>query len=183
MDIRVILLLTLGLAGTIANSTQQTNSNVKPLSERSESETKQNEETSPNNGEQEQKKVTNLLETTAITADEDSLTHAGGSIDILLQETFSPDNLLAQSDISFDDLPDTPIMDNILYRTALANKVQDEIMETAEGFVPIPIFRKRQKARRRFATRRNFLRNPYRRNPYFFYPYYGYYHPSSLRFY
>ncbi|XP_030041209.1 uncharacterized protein LOC115456328 [Manduca sexta] len=74
-----------------------------------------------------------------------------------------------------------PIFDDS-YRFVSMNKVQDEIMETAAGFAPLPFFRKRQKPRRRYVTRRNFRRNPYR-NAHFFYPYYGfYYNPSSLRY-
>ena len=69
------------------------------------------------------------------------------------------------------------------YRYAPVHKKQDEDLETAAGFVPITIFRRRQKPRRRFATRRNFMKNPYRKF-HLFNPYYAYYYgPSSLGFY
>lgn len=79
-----------------------------------------------------------------------------------------------------DEVPEPQIFnpyteDNVII------KEPGEIMETAEGFVPIPIIRNRQKQRRRFVNRRNFQRYPFRRF-HFFYPY-PFYHPSSLRYY
>ncbi|VVC92186.1 unnamed protein product [Leptidea sinapis] len=69
------------------------------------------------------------------------------------------------------------------YRNDVIERNADEIMDTAAGFVPIPIIR-RQKPKRRFATRRYFRRNPYPYRRYQFYsPYYGFYRPSSLRYY
>nr|XP_034832149.1 uncharacterized protein LOC117988961 [Maniola hyperantus] len=71
------------------------------------------------------------------------------------------------------------------YYNDVVYKDPNEIMDTAAGFVPIPIFRKKQKQapRRRYATRR-YNRRPYAsRRQYYFYPYYRYYRPSSLRYY
>ncbi|CAG4965169.1 unnamed protein product [Parnassius apollo] len=75
------------------------------------------------------------------------------------------------------------IFDSFSDVNEMLNKDPEEIMETAAGFVPIPIMRNRHKPRRRFATRRNFRRNPYPfRRFYFYYPY-PFYHYGSLRFY
>lgn len=85
-----------------------------------------------------------------------------------------------QSDINIDY--SFPVADDS-YRYTPVSKIQDEIMETAAGFVPLTIFRRRQNPRRRFAIRRNFKKNPYRKF-HLFYPNYAYYYgPSSLRFY
>ncbi|XP_045773083.1 uncharacterized protein LOC123872681 [Maniola jurtina] len=77
------------------------------------------------------------------------------------------------------------VKDGDYYYNDVVFKDPNEIMDTAAGFVPIPIFRKKQKQapRRRYATRR-YNRRPYAsRRQYYFYPYYRYYRPSSLRYY
>lgn len=102
----------------------------------------------------------------------DFLPHAGTPIDLLSQVSM-PD--------SFED--NFPV-NEIPFRDAPINTIQDEIMETAAGFVPTPlVFRRKNKPRRRFANRRHFRPNPFRRKFHFFYPYYGFYQPSSLRYY
>lgn len=64
----------------------------------------------------------------------------------------------------------------------IVNKDPDEIMDTAAGFVPIPIIRNRRKQNKRVSTRRNFKRRPYLYRRFYYYPY-SFYYPSSLRFY
>ncbi|CAB3221813.1 unnamed protein product [Arctia plantaginis] len=75
-------------------------------------------------------------------------------------------------------------MTHYLFRNALESRIQDEIMASAKGFAPLPIFsfRRKQNPRRRFAIRRRYNRYPYRRF-HSAYPYYAFYRPSSLRFY
>lgn len=187
-----VIFLTLGVVSVIAVPTQTTTNT--PLS--NESEAKQNEKTE-NNGVSEQKKVPSDLDLTT-----ESVKYLEGNVDIVIEETFSPgtednypikDFLLEENgnlvndfmpeDNGFiDDVPDSTLTDDNLLRNVLLNRVKDEIMETAEGFVPLPLpFRRRQQAHRRFDNRRYYRRNnPYlRRRPHFFYPYYGYYRPGS----
>ncbi|XP_041979349.1 uncharacterized protein LOC121733223 [Aricia agestis] len=90
----------------------------------------------------------------------------------------------------YDSIDDdyVPMQESDFYYKDLMERDPNEIMDTAAGFVPIPILKKRkQKPRRKFANRRYFRRpnprpNPYRRH-YYYYPYYRYYYPGSLRFY
>ncbi|XP_039752947.1 uncharacterized protein LOC120628578 [Pararge aegeria] len=107
------------------------------------------------------------------------------AIDNSQQDYFNNDfNLKEQIDTSLEDDFEL-VKESDYYYNDLISKDPNEIMQTAAGFVPIPIFRKKQKhtPRRQYATRR-YNRRPYasRRN-YFFYPYYSYYRPSSLRYY
>lgn len=192
-----VIFLTLGLVSVIAVPTQTTTNT--PLS--NDSEAKQHEKTE-NNGVSEQKKVPSDLDFTT-----ESVKYLEGNVDIVIEETFKPgteenyptsDFILEQNgnpigdfipedNGSIDDVPDSPLTDNLL-RNVFLDKIKDEVMDTAEGFVPVPVpFRRRQQARRRFANRRYFTRNPFlrrrnpylRRSPYFYYPYFGFYHPGT----
>lgn len=182
MKTSVIFLFILGLGGVFTASIQTSN---EPGTESISSGTDLNEETDKGTSEQNTIKSIETIETTTITADEDTGNHNNGQLDILIEQTYSPDtDYVPQSDIYLDDIPEVPISNDNFYPNPLFNKIQDEIMETAEGFLPVPIFRKRQQARRRYASRRFFRRNPYPyRRPFYFYPYYGFYRPSSLRYY
>lgn len=196
-----VIFLTLGVVSVIAVPTQTTTNT--PLS--NDSEVKQHEETE-NNGVSEQKKVPSDLDFTT-----ENVKYLEGNVDIVIEETFKPESqenypitdfILGQNvnpindfmpddNGSIDDVPDSPLTDNNLLRNVLLDKIKDEVMETAEGFVPVPLpFRRRQPTRRRFANRRYFQRNPYirrspylRRSPYFYYPYYGFYHPGTRYYY
>ncbi|XP_014358168.2 uncharacterized protein LOC106710590 [Papilio machaon] len=95
-----------------------------------------------------------------------------------------PNELIAPepaTTVIYEDEVQEPQIFNPYIEDNVIIKEPGEIMETAAGFVPIPIIRNRQKQRRRFVTRRNFQRYPFRRF-HFFYPY-PFYHPSSLRYY
>lgn len=196
-----VIFLTLGVVSVIAVPTQTTTNT--PLS--NDSVVKQDEKTE-NNGVSEQKKVPSDLDFTT-----ENVKYLEGNVDIVIEETLKPgsqenypitDFILEQNvnpindfmpddNGSIDDVPDSPLTDSNLLRNVLLDKIKDEVMETAEGFVPVPLpFRRRQQARRRFANRRYFRRNPYirrspylRRSPYFYYPYYGFYHPSTRYYY
>ncbi|XP_049873544.1 uncharacterized protein LOC126372063 [Pectinophora gossypiella] len=190
MNIHVMLVLTLGLVGAldIPKQTVSTNSQL-PLSG-SESEDKHDEKISSiGDSEHKETKVETTPENT------EALKNTG-RLEIIIEETFSPDELVLPKidDVPQNgailDVPETTYMDSDLGSDVLVNKVEGEIMETAAGFVPIPIIRKRQHARRRLArphkparpSRRYFMKNPYW-TPYYLYPYYGFYRPSSLRYY
>lgn len=100
-------------------------------------------------------------------------------------EEFNNDqfNLEENIDTNFENDFEIVNADDYVYNDVIY-KDPNEIMDTAAGFVPIPIIRKRKKQTpRRQATRRN-NRRPYAsRRHYYFYPYYRYYRPSSLRYY
>lgn len=101
-----------------------------------------------------------------------SLIPAGFEDDFPLPSPFT------DTDVPLRDAEDIPLQD------APVSTIQDEIMETAAGFIPTPlVFKRKNKPRRRFPNRRFFRPNPFRRK-FHFYPYYGYgfYRPSSLRF-
>lgn len=185
----IAIFLTLGVVSVIAVPTQTTTNT--PLS--NDSAAKQNEKTE-NNVVSEQNKVPSDLDSTT-----KSVNYLDGSVDIVFEGTFNPvtqdnyqinDFVLEENgnpindfmpeDDSIRRVPDSPLIDNLV-RNVMLNKVNDEIMETAEGFIPVPLpFRKRSQARRRFSQRRQYKRtNPhYRRRPYFYYPRYGYYYPG-----
>ncbi|CAH2096313.1 unnamed protein product [Euphydryas editha] len=94
-------------------------------------------------------------------------------------------NLQDPSDASLDEIIPPNDAD---YYNEIINKDPNEIMDTAAGFLPIPIFKRKQKNRKQVPIRRRF-RNPYfyRRSfpqrRFYFQPYYSYYHPSSFGFY
>lgn len=93
-------------------------------------------------------------------------------------EDFVPESSLQGDSEAFQGLSAGGYFDDLSTK-----KIQDEIMQTAAGFAPLPFLRRRQKPRKHFAMRRNFKKNPHRR-VHFFYPYYySFYRPSSLRFY
>lgn len=192
-----VIFLTLGVVGVTAVPTQTTTNT--PLS--NDSQVKQHEKTE-NNGLSEQKKVPSDLDLTT-----ENVKYLEGNVDIVIEEMFKPgtqendptadfifeqngnpiNDFMPEDNSSMDDVPESPLTDNNLLRNVLLEKIKDEVMETAEGFVPVPLpFRRRQQARRRFANRRYFRRNPYlrrrpylRRSPYFYYPYYGFYYPGA----
>lgn len=101
-------------------------------------------------------------------------------------EEFNNDqfNLEENIDTNFENEFEIVNADDYVYNDVIY-KDPNEIMDTAAGFVPIPIIRKRKKQtpRRQTPTRR-YNRRPYAsRRQYYFYPYYRYYRPSSLRYY
>lgn len=195
-----VIFLTLGVVGVIAVPIQTTTNT--PLS--NDPEAKQHEKTETN-AVTEQKKAPNDIDSST-----ENVKYLEGNVDIVIEETFKPgtqenypttdfileqnenpiNNFMTEDDISIDDVPGSPLTDTNLLRNVFLDKIKDEVMETAEGFVPVPLpFRRRQMPRRRFANRRYFTGNPYlrqrpflRRRPYFYYPYYGFYHPGT-RFY
>ncbi|XP_072948813.1 uncharacterized protein [Epargyreus clarus] len=176
----VFLVLTIGLVGVIAKPKEQSAPEPEPVPKDSNSEEKSEKNTIhiTNNG---------LADDTAINEipiDTDKESNYGASIDIFMEE-----NIKKPADV-FLDLVNEPNFDSELpienddIYTDVLNKDPNEIMDTAAGFVPIPIFRNKQKAKRRFATRRQFRRKPSpRRRIFFFYPTYGFYPYNSFRFY
>lgn len=120
-------------------------------------------------------------------------TFGDGLVDVVIEEDPVPSGDIEQTynATPYQSTPDiqSPVgnglsMANYLYRNALESRIQDEIMASAKGFAPLPIFsfRRKQNTRRRFAIRRRYNRYPYRRF-HSAYPYYAFYRPSSLRFY
>ncbi|XP_026761698.2 uncharacterized protein LOC113520537 [Galleria mellonella] len=184
MKMQVIILLVVCVVSAIADpiSKQKLSvDNKEPLSERKATETKHSEGLL-NNVEPEQKNdavgtdfVTNVNDENGEYRDSNTQIIIE-SIDSSVDEVTSPSPMLIDNDIA---------LNGDIYSNTLVNN-PDEIMETAAGFVPIPIFSKRQKARRRFATRPHFKRNPYAykyRETQYYYPYYRFYYPSSLNYY
>lgn len=148
----------------------------------------QNKEDTPNKvklEELEKKEVT--TEIYSLESVSENANNGDASVELVIQENvvspfdqFGPPELLPED--SFDNFRGLPVGEDIDEKFSLIN-MQDEIMETAAGFAPLPFLRRRQKPRKHFASRRNFNKNPHRRF-HFFYPYYyTFYRPSSLRFY
>ncbi|KAI5644338.1 hypothetical protein NE865_03707 [Phthorimaea operculella] len=180
----------LGLVGAFEVSKQTEVTNQTPLSE-SESDTKHDVTSTPSDSVKENAQVINDNVNKGIKD-----TQASGQMEIIIEEivkpnefvptenAFIPPNDFVQTENQFipNDIEESPFIDNSF---PLQTNIQDEMMETAEGFVPLPIpFRRRQQARRRFTrpNRRYFRKNPYR-TPYYMYPYRSFYYPSSLRYY
>lgn len=192
-----VIFLTIGVVTVIAVPVQITTNT--PLT--NDPEAKQHEKTE-NNGVSEQKKISSDSDSTT-----ENVKYLEGNVDIVIEETFKPgtqgnypitdlifeqnenpiNDFMAENNVSIDGVPDRPLTDDNLLRNVFLDKIKDEIMETAEGFVPVPLpFRRRQQPRRRFANRRFFTRNPYlrrspylHRKPFFYFPYYGFYHPGT----
>ncbi|CAH0715647.1 unnamed protein product, partial [Brenthis ino] len=154
-----------------------------------------NDEALSNNSETEQK---NDETSVSIEPVEQELPKFEETVNIVIEDVENQDEVLDLNEPATDNplalqIPDVdnfeedfiPMRDEDFLYNDLIHKDPNEIMDTAAGFVPIPIFRKKkkpQKPRQPFASRRYFRRPyPYRRL-YYFYPYYRYY-PSSLRFY
>ena len=135
-------------------------------------------------------------ETAAIESFQEDLPKFDEDINIIIEEN-NPDKILEVGPATDNTLilPDNnvlsfdneivPMRDDDYYYNDLINRDPSEIMDTAAGFVPIPIFRKKHKSRKPqkpYVSRRYFKRPYAYRRYYYFYPYYGYY-PSSLRYY
>lgn len=196
MKLLISLILTAGVASVIANPVTQEESiiiaNEPPLTETSESEIKI-EDAVVNKNDPEPTKVEIISEEQLVPEPsivEEAPKFDNGEIDIVIEESVTPLEVVSdeQNEVKIDDddylHPGDQLIDNIL-----AERIKDEIMDTAEGFAPLPLqLRKkhRQPARRRFAIRRRYPAYPYPYTPYrrisYYNPYY-YYRPSSLRFY
>lgn len=179
MKSAVILMLTLGLVGAIAKPAEQLGPETLPkIKPNCDTEQKTEESAIINNS--------GLAGDTAINEipiDIENGSNYGASLDILMEESIRKpaDTFLDLVEPNIDS--DLPIQSDDMY-TDILNKDPNEIMDTAAGFVPIPIFRNKQKAKRRFATRRQFRRKPNsHRRIFFFYPSYGFYPYNSLTYY
>lgn len=111
----------------------------------------------------------------------------GGEVDIVIEETVTPLKAMsdAQNEIQIDADDYLPTGNKGIDQI-VADRIKDEIMQTAAGFAPIPYFRKKNKRpSTRFPSRRHSQRYPYAiyRSYPFYYPYYRVYRPSSLRYY
>ncbi|KAJ8722008.1 hypothetical protein PYW08_004410 [Mythimna loreyi] len=167
------------------------NDNQTPVSDTSELEVKiELEDTTINKNDPEPIKVEVIREEILPAPDTsgDSTNFGDGEVDIVIEESVSPLEVISdeQNEINIDD-DDYLYPGNQLIDSILADRIKEEIMETAAGFAPPPFLKKRRKqpARRRFAIRRRYQSYPYapyRRLPYYN-PYYRFYRPSSLRFY
>lgn len=180
MKTTIILVLTLGLAlaDPISKQTDSVDANQPASLNCSESETKHNEETKSNKGVSEQKNQVNEN----FNPIGDDVEEQTSSVEVFIEEALDFPTGLASADNAVLDENNVSLTDD-LYVNEIIEKTPDEIMETAAGFVPLPIIRRRQKPRRRPATRRHFVTKPYRRFYYAYPYYYGYYRPSSLRYY
>lgn len=96
-------------------------------------------------------------------------------------------NLEDQSDSNADEI--IPPNDADYYNNEIINKDPNEIMDTAAGFHPPTLFKRKQKHRKQVSIRRRF-RNPYlyrrsfpQRRFYYFQPYYSYFRSSPFGFY
>ncbi|KAF9418827.1 hypothetical protein HW555_004494 [Spodoptera exigua] len=198
MKLLISLILTAGVASVIANPvtlvTQEENINIAnepSLTETSVSEINTQDATVPKS-DPEPTKVEIVTEELVPEPNivEEVPKFDNGEVDIVIEESVTPLEVVADEQnevkIDADDYlhPGDQLIDNIL-----AERIKDEIMDTAEGFAPLPLqLRKkhRQPARRRFAIRRRYPAYPYPYTPYrrisYYNPYY-YYRPSSLRFY
>ncbi|KAM3965146.1 uncharacterized protein ACR2FA_000539 [Aphomia sociella] len=188
MKTRTIILLALGLVGAISVGADPISKqnlsahNKQPLSESNHTETKLNDGSLLYKAETEQKN--DAVPTITATNIKDENGYSDSNVQIIIESIDGPTEELTQSQPMY--MNNDIALNEDLYSDKLVDNGPDEIMETAAGFVPIPIFRKRQKARRRFATRRHFIRNPYAytyRGLHYYYPYYGFYRPSSLKYY
>ncbi|XP_059050135.1 uncharacterized protein LOC131845112 [Achroia grisella] len=187
MKMRAIMLLAVCLTSGIADSISKQKlsaDNKQPLSETKPRETKHSNEALLNNVEPEQKKDVITINSAA-NMNDDNGEYSDSNVQIIIESIDSPaEEMPSKSESVFINNEIALNSDN--YRDTYIDSDPNEIMETAAGFVPIPIFRKRQNARRRFATRRHFKRNPYPytyKRLYYYYPYYGFYYPSSLKYY
>lgn len=171
----VIVLLSLGLVGALANTIQSDNNN-KALPEPSDSETKH--EDTLNKTEQKDP-VVSFVDTGLLNGDE-----RNGEVSITIEQDLVPPPVdLAQdppTEAYITDISEFPIEDNNFYRT-LPDGYEDEIMDVAANWVPVPIFRRQKhKAHRRFFGPKHFIQNPYRR--FHYYPYHAFYRPRPYFF-
>ncbi|XP_038209765.1 uncharacterized protein LOC119830723 [Zerene cesonia] len=105
------------------------------------------------------------------------------TVDIVIEENIKTPLDALIPEMPDVDLDETAIGDEEILYNDVVNRDPSEIMDTAAGFVPIPIIKRRQKPQKRYGLRRHFLRNPHRRYQHFYpYYYYRYYRPSSLRY-
>lgn len=192
-----IILLLVGIVCAFANPVSKpeelSNDKEPPLSEPTELEvTVEVEDATLNKSDPEPIKVEVISEEIVREPDinTDITKYGDGEVDIVIEESATPlEEVISdeQNEIPIDDddylYPGDQLVNNII-----AERIQDEIMETAAGFAPPPFLRKRhrQPPRRRFAIRRKFQSYPYapyRRLPFYNPYYYTFYRPSSLRFY
>lgn len=199
MKLLISLILTAGVASVIASPVTQEESIIiakeSPLTEPSESEIKL-EDATVNKSDPEPTKIEIITEQLVPEPSivEEAPKFDNGEVDIVIEESVvTPLDVVSdeENEVKIDDddylHPGDQLIDNIL-----AERIKDEIMDTAEGFAPLPLqLRKkhRQPARHRFAIRRRYPAYPYPYTPYtpyrrisYYNPYY-YYRPSSLRFY
>lgn len=180
MKITVLLVLTLGIVGVIAKPKEQLSPEPVPKNQKNcdpEQKTEENAVDINENG------LTGDTAVNEVPFDFENGSNYGATIDNLMEESIKKPadvflDLVEDSDIDSE----FPIQSDDIY-TDVVNRDPNEIMDTAAGFVPIPIFRNKQKSKRRFATRRQFRRKPAHRRIFFFYPSYGFYPYSSLRYY
>ncbi|CAG9561912.1 unnamed protein product [Danaus chrysippus] len=198
MKNHIILLLALGLGSVVAESVLIQDGDKKLLlSESNDSGTNHKEE-HENNNETEQKNVNNI----SVESLQKQQQNNDEFVNIVIEESVDTTNTEAPFDLQESLLFDiqgnnvmnyddeyVPMQEEDYFFSDIVNKDPNELMDTASGFVPIPIFRRHQKNRKRYPNlqaKRRFYRRPYNYNPYrrfYFYPYYQYYRPSSLRFY
>ncbi|XP_047991607.1 uncharacterized protein LOC125230489 isoform X1 [Leguminivora glycinivorella] len=175
----VIVLLSLGLVGALANTIQSDNNN-KALPEPSDSETKHEGEDILNKTEQKEP-VVSFVDTGLINDGD-----RNGEVSITIEEDLVPPPVeIAQdpaAEVYITDVPEFPIEDNF-YKTLpdSPDTYEDEIMDVAANWVPVPIFRRQKhKAHRRFFGPKHFTQNPYRR--FYYYPYHAFYRPRPYFF-
>lgn len=193
MKTPIILLLTLGLAiaDPISKQIVSADNNHAHSTKCNESVSKHNEETTSNKGDSEQKKQ--VIHPTIIGDTGGDVEMQIPNVEVIVEEAidlpgdFSSEIVSELFPYDSDEAAEAEVDE---FSNEIEEKNPDEIMETAAGFVPLPIIRRRKKPQNRFATRRHFKRQPYyyypsyyRRSPYYYSPYYAFYRPSSLRYY
>ncbi|XP_013186844.1 uncharacterized protein LOC106132075 [Amyelois transitella] len=193
MNKRVIWLMTLVLASVLADPTSKqkvSSDNNQPLSQSTSEEAKHDDKPLLNKTDSEQK---NQITNTNVKTREDAANIEDSNVELIInvEETIDPveEQFPQIQDVLNIDDGDFKILDREDFnRDEAMESNPDEIMQTAAGFVPVPIirkFRQKQKARRRVATRRQFKRHPRPYTPWrYLYPYsyYSFYRPSSLRY-
>lgn len=196
MKNHIILLLALGLGSAAAESVLIQDGDKKLLLSESNDSGTNHKEGPANNNETEQKNVNNISVESLQKQNNDDF------VNIVIEESVETTNTEAPFDLqesllfdiqgnnvmNFDDQY-VPMQEEDYFFSDIVNKDPNELMDTASGFVPIPIFRRHKKNRKKYPNmqaKRRYYRRPYTYNPYrrfYFYPYYQYYRPSSLRFY
>ncbi|XP_053609519.1 uncharacterized protein LOC128674713 [Plodia interpunctella] len=186
MNNRVILLVACGLVSALADPTTKQKvptDNNQPLSQSTGEEAKHQEQLFNKSDSEQRNEVTNT---------NDQIREDGDAIfQIYVEETIDPVEEhypQMQNELSIDDDTFTILDREDLNRDEVMESNTDEIMQTAAGFIPVPIikkFRQKQPARRRVAARRQYRRpqpHPHHWRYSFPYVYYSYYRPSSLRY-
>ncbi|OWR53823.1 hypothetical protein KGM_206450 [Danaus plexippus plexippus] len=198
MKNHIILLLALGLGSVAAESVLIQDGDKKLLLSESNDSGTNHKEGPANNNETEQKNVNNI----SVESLQKQQQNNDDFVNIVIEESVETTNTEAPFDLqesllfdiqgnnvmNFDDQY-VPMQEEDYFFSDIVNKDPNELMDTASGFVPIPIFRRHKNNRKKYPNmqaKRRYYRRPYTYNPYrrfYFYPYYQYYSPSSLRFY